>query len=146
MVAQLDRLYVSTRPTKIYSRLVSYLLFEGRPLTTKGRWINPLVAAHFALEKRLPQLRQVKQPVFILGTGRSGTTILGLILSIHRDVGFLNEPKALWHSVNPADDLIGGYSEDPGKYRLSADCATDELQRRATNCTGPILHILSQIV
>ena len=108
MVAQLDRLYVSTRPTKAYSRLVSYLLFEGRPLTTKGQWINPLVAAHFGLEKRLPQFRQVKQPVFILGTGRSGTTILGLILSLHRDVGFLNEPKALWHSVNPADDLIGG--------------------------------------
>jgi hypothetical protein len=115
---------------------MSYLFFEGRPLTTRGRWINPLVAAHFALEKRLPQLRRVEQPLFILGTGRSGTTILGLLLSMHRDVGFLNEPKALWHSVNPVDDLIGGYSDTPGKYRLNEADVTEELRSRAHKLYG----------
>ena len=34
MVAQLDSLYIKTRPTKVVSRLISYGLFEGRPLTT----------------------------------------------------------------------------------------------------------------
>jgi len=118
MVAQIDSTYIRTRPTRLWSRLVSYVLFEGRPLTTRGRWINPLVFAHFAIEKRLPQMKAVKSPVFILGTGRSGTTILGVILSMHRDVGFLNEPKALWHAVHGGEDLVGSYTRDPAHYRL----------------------------
>jgi len=130
---------MSTKPLKTYSRLVSYFLFEGRPLTTRGRWINPLLAAHFALEKRLPQLRRVDKPIFILGTGRSGTTILGLVLSMHKDVGFLNEPKALWHSVNPADDLIGSYSSEAAKYRLDGDNATDEIRHDAHRLYGAYL-------
>jgi hypothetical protein len=75
MIAQLDPNYIRMRPTKAVTRLISYALFEGRPLTTKGRWINPLVFSLFALEKRLPLLNKVKRPMFIVGTGRSGTTI-----------------------------------------------------------------------
>ena len=43
MIAQLNSHYIKTRPTKALTRLVSYAFFEGRPATTKGRWINPLV-------------------------------------------------------------------------------------------------------
>ena len=57
MVAQLDRLYATLRPQRVPPRLISYALFEGRPLTTRGRWINPLVLAHLELEARLPQTR-----------------------------------------------------------------------------------------
>lgn len=106
--------------------MLSYGLFEGRPLTTRGQWINPLVFAHFAVEKHLPQLRRVEKPVFILGTGRSGTTVLGMVLSMHREVGFLNEPKALWHAIHPEEDLIGSYSRGVARYRLAADEATPE--------------------
>lgn len=120
MVAQIDREYVRTRPGRLWPRLVSYGLFEGRPLTTRGQWINPLVFAHFALEKRLPQLKRVEAPIFILGTGQSGTTILGVVLSMHREVGFLNEPKALWHALHGGEDLIGNYSHSPARYRLDA--------------------------
>jgi hypothetical protein len=131
MIAQLDSLYIRMRPHKAVSRLLSYALFEGRPLTTKGRWINPLVFALFALEKRFPPLKSVKRPIFIVGTGRSGTTILGLVLSIHQDVGFLNEPKALWHAIYPNEDLIGSYSCGCAHYRLSAEDVTDEICRSA---------------
>lgn len=120
MAAQVDWQYVRVRPWKLWSRLLSYALFEGRPLTTKGRWINPLVFALFAVEKRLPQFRRVEKPVFILGTGRSGTTVLGMVLSMHREVGFLNEPKALWHAIYPWEDLIGSYSRENAHYRLDA--------------------------
>jgi hypothetical protein len=123
MVAQIDKQYIRTRPRRLWSRLLSYTLFEGRPLTTRGRWINPLVFAHFALVKRLPQLKTVKAPIFILGTGRSGTTILGIVLSMHRDVGFLNEPKAMWHALRKDEDLIGSYTRVPARYRLNADDA-----------------------
>lgn len=130
MIAQLDALYLRLRPFKLWSRLISYGLFEGRPLTTRGRWINPLVFTLFSIEKKIPQLRQVNKPVFILGTGRSGTTVLGIVLSIHRAVGFLNEPKALWHSAFENEDLIGSYSRSNAHYRL-AECDVSEAQRKS---------------
>jgi len=125
MIAQLDSTYLRMRFWKLWSRLLSYALFEGRPLTTKGQWINPLVFALFGLLKRLPLARAVREPIFILGTGRSGTTVLGIVLSLHRDVGFLNEPKALWHAVYSGEDLIGSYSRESASYRLNADNVTD---------------------
>jgi len=143
MIAQLDSHYIRMRPNKAVSRLISYALFEGRPLTTKGRWINPLVFSLFALEKRLPLLNKVKRPMFIVGTGRSGTTILGLVLSIHRDVGFLNEPKALWHTIYPYEDLIGSYSCETARYRLSAEDVTDEIIQSAHRLFGAYLTVVA---
>ncbi|GJL74288.1 sulfotransferase [Nitrosomonas sp.] len=139
MIAQIDFAYIRTRPWKLWSRLVSYALFEGRPLTTRGRWINPLVFAHFSLERRLPVLRKVEKPVFILGTGRSGTTILGIVLSMHRDVGFLNEPKALWHAVYPKEDLMGSYSRDDARYRLFEEDASHVVKKTAHRIFGAYL-------
>lgn len=141
MIAQLDALYIRIRPWKLWSRLVSYGLFEGRPLTTKGRWINSLVFAHFAIEKQLPQLSRVQKPVFILGTGRSGTTILGILLSMHREVGFLNEPKALWHSAFAEEDLIGSYSSGSANYRLGRKDATQRVKRDMLRLFGAYLVI-----
>lgn len=141
MVAQLDSLYVKTRPSKAVSRLISYALFEGRPLTTRGQWINPLVFAHFSLEMRLPQLKKVRKPIFIVGTGRSGSTILGVLMSMHREVGFLNEPKALWQAVYPRGDVFGQYSKGPVRYSLGEDEATDEVRRRARRLFGAYLWV-----
>lgn len=127
MIAQLDGLYIKTRPWKLWSRLISYTLFEGRPLTTRGRWINPLVFLLFSFEKRLPKLIPVKKPIFIIGTGRSGTTILGKILSIHKDVGYLNEPKAMWHYIYPYEDVIGNYTTAHAFYRLDERVVNAEM-------------------
>lgn len=139
MIAQMDSTYIKMRPTKMVSRLISYALFEGRPVTTRGQWINPLIFAHFAIEKLLPQLRKVKKPLFILGTGRSGTTILGVVLSMHRDVGFLNEPKALWHAIYPDEDVIGSYSRGKVRYRLGQGDASHEVTRHAHRLYGAYL-------
>ena len=139
MVAQVDFRYIKVRPTKLASRLVSYALFEGRPVTTRGQWINPLLFAHFAFEKSMPQLKRVEKPVFILGTGRSGTTILGIVLSMHRDVGFLNEPKAMWHAIYPDEDVIGSYSRGVAHYRLVAGAASDVVKQNAHRLFGAYL-------
>jgi len=141
MIAQLDSLYLKLRPWKLWARLVSYGLFEGRPLTTRGRWINPLVFAHFAVEKFLPQLGCVEKPVFILGTGRSGTTVLGIVLSMHREVGFLNEPKALWHSAFANEDLIGSYSLGLANYRLDTCDVTTKVKRNMHRLYGAYLAV-----
>ena len=96
MVAQIDSNFIRLSWKKAYTRYLSYAFYEGRPLTTKGRWINPLIFFLYRVQQYSPFVRKVKQPIFILGTGRSGTTILGVTLAMHRAVGFLNEPKALW--------------------------------------------------
>lgn len=131
MIAQLDKNYLKTRPTKIIVRLISYLFIEGRPLTGPGRFINPLT---FLVLKFFSVLFKGKNdsiaPIFILGTGRSGTTILGKILSIHRDIAYLNEPKAIWHEVFGNEDIIGNFTENQGSYRLSEDEATKASVRR----------------
>ena len=139
MVAQIDSLYLKTHPSKVISRLISYVLFEGRPVTTKGQWINPLVLSLFSLEKRLPQLKKVSKPVFIIGTGRSGTTILGVVMSMHKDVGFLNEPKALWHKIYDREDLVGSYSRGVANYRLTESDVTQEVLKSAHRLFGAYL-------
>jgi len=139
MIAQLNPLYIKTRPWKACTRLISYALFEGRPVTTRGRWINPLVTFLFAIEKRIPQLKKVPKPLFIVGTGRSGSTILGNVLSFHKEIGYLNEPKLLWHSVYPEEDLIGNYTRGEAFYRLGAEHANEQVKRRVRRIYGAYL-------
>lgn len=124
MVAQLDSDFVMARPGKAVSRLLAYILFEGRPVTAKGRWINPLVFLGHRAWRILPGGRRADAPIYVLGQGRSGTTLLGKVLGMHRDLAFLNEPKALWQSALEDDDLIGSYSAEPGRYRMGAEDAT----------------------
>lgn len=139
MVAQIDFQYIKTRPRKVVSRLISYALFEGRPVTTRGQWINPLVFSQLSLWKHLPQLKKVRKPIFILGAGRSGTTILGVLLSMHRDVAYLNEPKAMWHTICPFEDVGGSYSQGDITYRLDESHATDEMRATANRIYGAYL-------
>lgn len=118
MIGQIDKLYIQTRKWKLYSRYISYLFFEGRPLTTKGQWINRLVFFLYKIWSVLPPLKKVKKPIFIIGIGRSGTTALGITLSMHKEIGFLNEPKALWHAALKNEDVIGSYTMKEAFYSL----------------------------
>lgn len=142
MIAQINSDYIKRRPTKAITRLISYVFFEGRPLTTKGRWINPIVFSILNMaSKSSRQFTPVEKPTFILGTGRSGTTILGVVLSMHKDVGYLNEPKAIWHLIHPQEDIIGNYTLNNGKYRLTPDEVTNEMNQRAAQMFGAYLSV-----
>jgi len=142
MVAQINSLYIRTRAYKFFSRLISYACFEGRPLTTRGRWINPFIFTLFDIIKRMPQRKIVKKPLFIIGTGRSGTTILGIVMSMHRNVGYLNEPKALWHAIYSFEDLIGSYSRGDALYRLNESHVSEKIKRYAHRLYGAYLWII----
>jgi hypothetical protein len=39
MVAQIDKRFIKHTKLKAFIRYLSYLLYEGLSLTTKGRWI-----------------------------------------------------------------------------------------------------------
>src|SRR5207244_5106722 len=47
----------------------------------------------------------IESPVFILGCGRSGTTILGNLLAQHPSVTYLHEHRPLWTSAYPETDI-----------------------------------------
>ena len=51
----------------------------------------------FLIRKR----HYVFTPVFIIGCGRSGTTILGQTLGQHPNICYLNERRDLWHQAYP---------------------------------------------
>ena len=140
MIAQLSSNYIKTRPMKAISRLISYAFFEGRPATTKGRWLNPLVLSLLTgISCSRSKFKPVEKPIFILGIGRSGTTILGLILSMHHDVAYLNEPKAIWHIIHPNEDIIGSYSKDDALLQLSSEDVNNDMRHRAKQIYGAYL-------
>lgn len=51
-------------------------------------------------------------PIFIIGCGRSGTTIISKILSGHSEVCFLNEPRSIWIQTFPNFDIWSAKSSD----------------------------------
>jgi len=144
VVAQLDNPYKKRLGgRRIARRVASWALFEGRAHTTKGQWFNPAVFTLLRTMSRLPGEPQLDRPVFVTGLGRSGTTILGKIFSAHPQVGFLNEPKAIWSLIAPDSDVCADYIESGGRFRLDATDATDEkaalgrrLFARYLSCTG----------
>jgi hypothetical protein len=141
VVAGIDKAYRRFGIGRSAVRLLSYSAFEGRPLTTRGRWINPIVLALSAVLTKTAQLKDVSRPVFIVGTGRSGTTILGITLSLHARVAYLNEPKALWHRAFPGEDIIGNYSPEPGRYILTEQDASVEVADRFRKLYGAYLRL-----
>jgi len=139
MTAQIDSRYRAAGLSRVLPRLICYTLFEGRPLTTRGRWINPFVLGAHRLHGWLPALRDARRPIFITGIGRSGTTILGTILSLHRSVALLNEPKALWQIGVGREDVIGSYDRGEARYSLGEAEATPAVNRRLHRLYGACL-------
>ena len=130
MVAQIDNTMIKKRPSKVIGRFVSWALIEGRPLTTKGQWINPLVFFGYKLAQMFPMRRGADAPIYIIGTGRSGTTVLGTLFAMHRNTVFLNEPKAIWHAFHGQEDIIGSYTNGPGSIRLDDADASPQMARK----------------
>ena len=129
--AQLNWDVIKTRPLLLPRRALSYVLFEGRPLFARARWLNLLVFGQLSIAKGLALKSRVVKPIYILGMGRSGTTVLGNIFFLHPHVGLLHEPRALWHSIFANEDVIGSYSDGPAYYRLDETMATPTIKRSA---------------
>ncbi|MCS6799770.1 MAG: sulfotransferase [Myxococcota bacterium] len=68
-------------------------------------------------------------PTFLIGCGRSGTTILGELFGSHPDVVYLNEPRYLWRAVDPRTDVWS-----PNPHRRGARLRMDENDADPIRC------------
>lgn len=130
MIAQIDKRMLRSEKRRVLARLACWALIEGRPLTTRGRWINPLVFLLYRIVQTLPIHKGAEDPIFIVGTGRSGTTILGKLFAMHGEAVFLNEPKAAWHYAYPLEDVIGSYSNGEASFMLDETIASPTISRK----------------
>ena len=61
------------------------------------------------------------QPVFLIGCGRSGTTVLGNTIGKHESITYLNERRDLWHQAYPGFDIWSGKISQPKLIAESDD-------------------------
>jgi hypothetical protein len=81
---------------------------------------------------RVKSTRNVRAPIFIIGCGRSGTTLLGELFAAHPAVSYRYEPYHLWAALEPATDFLQLYSRGEHHCLLGADSVTARAQRRFT--------------
>ena len=67
--------------------------------------------------------------VFLIGCGRSGTTILGQTIGNHHDVTYLNERRDIWHKVYPEFDIWSGKEKQPKLVVRSEDSSVSKDKR-----------------
>lgn len=76
-------------------------------------------------------------PIFVVGCGRSGTTILGNLIGIHPAVTYLNEPYHLWAAVSPRLDVTNLHARTTPTLCWT-DPATPEERSRFLRVFGPL--------
>jgi Sulfotransferase family len=68
----------------------------------------------------LPDSGALVRPVFIIGCGRSGTTVLGEVLGRHPQLAYLNEPRDIWLYEPRCDIWSARARARGGRLRLVA--------------------------
>jgi hypothetical protein len=76
-------------------------------------------------------------PVFIIGCGRSGTSILGEVLAMHPRVSYIYEPYDLWTAIQPASDFLRLYSRGEHHCLLDTRFATSKARMRFQRLMSP---------
>jgi hypothetical protein len=67
---------------------------------------------------------------FVVGCGRSGTTMLGEIIAGHAHVKYFFEPYHLWATVDPVLDVLNRHHVGPNKFLVDHQDADAEAKRR----------------
>lgn len=69
-------------------------------------------------------------PVFLLGCGRSGTTVLGELFSLHPATRYIYEPYDLWSAVDARTDMLHLFTKAQSACILTACDVTPEVVQR----------------
>ena len=90
-------------------------------------WFRMRIAITF-FAARLP-IHFANDQVFVLGCGRSGTTVIGECIGADADVLYLNEPYYLWYNVTPQTDFSGLIGKRGDCWLLPSDIEGKQLKR-----------------
>lgn len=79
-----------------------------------------------------------RRVVFVIGCGRSGTTLLGGMLARHPQVVYVFEPYHLWTAIDPRTDASDFYGGSVGRCLMGEADTTPELRARFWRAFAPL--------
>ena len=95
---------------------------------------HALRGAWARLRVRVPRrVPEPSPPIFLIGCGRSGTTLLGELFAAHPELSYVHEPYHLWAAVEPMTDFLQLYAHGRHHCLLAEEMVTPEARRRF-NC------------
>jgi hypothetical protein len=103
-----------------------HIRFMARTPFYAARGARAQVLARVPLKSALRD----RPPIFIIGCGRSGTTLLGDLFAAHPAVRYRYEPYHRWAAVDPVTDFLQLYSRGEHHCLLGADSVTTTARRR----------------
>ncbi len=90
--------------------MFNFVLQKIRPIARSIKYSRLLKRA---AKDSTNNVEELSPPVsFVVGCGRSGTTIMGKLLAVHPEVLYLFEPYHIWKVVCPQTDMIQLYTKD----------------------------------
>ena len=89
-----------------------------------------------ASQSKASRLTTNQRITFLIGCGRSGTTILGEILSLHPQISYLFEPYHLWAGVDNRTDVLNLYHQLEASLLMDASMVTPDAHRRFERLIG----------
>jgi hypothetical protein len=108
-----------------------------RPLARTSYVAARTRKAQVLARARIGYGRAVTEPIFIIGCGRSGTTLLGRLFAGHPSVRYLNEPFDFWAAIDPVTDLLQLYWRGRHSSLLDASFVTSGTRRRFERLMTP---------
>jgi hypothetical protein len=101
-----------------------------RPLARTPRYAARGARARILARVPLKPASARAAPIFIIGCGRSGTTLLGELFGTHPAVRYRYEPYHLWAAIDPVTDFVQLYSQGECHCMLDSSSVTPAVQRR----------------
>lgn len=86
----------------------------------KYSWLQRLAEYKVKIPTLREQDNRNSKFVFLIGCGRSGTTLLGHILSQHNDINYFFEPYHLWAAIDPRTDVLNLYHRIDAHFLMNA--------------------------
>jgi CelD/BcsL family acetyltransferase involved in cellulose biosynthesis len=101
-----------------------------RPLAWTPYYAALGTRARIIARVRLKSALDVRAPIFIIGCGRSGTSLLGKLFAAHPAFSYSDEPHDRWAATEPATDFLQLYSHGEHHCLLDASSVTATARRR----------------